>query len=146
MDTQEFTCGQYTQNAQERRIDIKVLRILKQKLENTIPNSKLLISDATEWNNIWKVPIVLQNNSITEHHFMVVRGYGASLHVEETFGGDQGMYAHFIHLKKTKRPFRAWTYKELAVGTTSILAFLVSALLTLSHVSELYGRPMGHAP
>ena len=138
MEEHEFACGHYTQTSAEHRQDCRVLKSLKRKIEGAIPRSVLCIDDASEWSGHWRVPLVIPAGRVLEQHFMIVRGYGARLEVEESFGDEQVLYTHYVVIRKTRHWLRAWSALEKCLASISMIGFITVAYLLFSHVQQLY--------
>ena len=134
--THYFTGGRYRQTAGEQRRDMRTMRKLRRDLEAAIPRSQLLIDEAVEWGTVWRIPFLIADTMVSENHFMVVRGYGASLKLHETFDDHNASYV--VTLDKTREPLRSYSTLDKAFFISSILGLTTFATLSIRYVSGLY--------
>ena len=136
METHTFS-GTFTQTLSEKLYDRKRMKKLKKNIEKAFSGCELVIEDASEWNEKWRIPLLFHtaHPEIRDVHFKVVAGYGADLCFAEQFSDKNKL---FVEFKKKKKCWRKWSWTDQIVLFSSILGMLGSLGILLKHVKTIY--------
>ena len=139
MKENHFSCNRFIQTTAEHFSDKRRIKKIKRQLEKSLKGSTLHYEDASEWAQVWRIPITFNFESgateIRESHFQVVRGYGSdlSLCVVETFSEDHNN-EYIVEMKKCRQLWRGWTVWEQIMMFSTILGIVCCVYIVLQHV------------
>jgi hypothetical protein len=135
MKESQFSCDRFVQTTAEHLSDKKRMKKLKKQLESSLKGTTLHIDEASEWAQVWRIPITFNQGAteLRESHFQVVRGYGVELCVIETFSEDHNN-EYIVEMKKCRQRWRGWTLWEQLLLFSTILGILFCMYIIYLHV------------
>ena len=132
MYTEEYRSGTFIQTEAERARDRSRMLALQRALEHhdlgtCYPN------EASEWNNVWRIPFDKKGTDLRHEDFQRLRALGVTLSVKESFEGCE----YLLELPKSRSVWRGWSRCHLVTYGVSILGIVVTGIGFLLHVRRL---------